>query len=291
MKKREDAGPLLIGAHTSIAGGLYKALLEGASIGATTIQIFTANQRRWDSLFPPQAAIDDWKRALAETGIREVMSHDSYLINLGAPNEENLVKSRKTFKTEIERCLVLGLSYLNFHPGAALDAGEERCLNTIVESLLENEKLLEGAPLKLLIECTAGQGSVVGCKFSQIGYIIERVKHKIPIGVCLDTCHLFAAGYDVRSQEGWNATLQAFDDEIGLKFLNAFHLNDSMHALGSRRDRHADLGTGEIGIGCFKTLMRDPRTKSIPKYLETPGGPERWKVEIQMLREFAETKE
>jgi deoxyribonuclease-4 len=284
-----DAKDLLIGAHTSAAGGAYKALLEGKEIGATTIQLFTANQRRWDSQAIDQTNVDLWHNALKETGIKEIMSHDSYLINLGAPDEENLRKSRQAFHEETIRCLQLGITYLNFHPGAALKEDRQLCLDRICESLLEIEKVTKNSPLRFLLEATAGQGSTVGCRFEELAYIIEKVKGRIKIGVCIDTCHIFVAGYDLRTAEACDATLKEFDRIIGLEHLYAFHINDSVKGLGSRVDRHAALGKGEIGLECFKFLMNDPRTRNLPKYLETPDGPPLWKEEIAMLRQFAKT--
>lgn len=281
---------LLIGAHTSGAGGLYKALLEGREIGATTIQFFTANQRRWMHHPLEREVIDSFQAALKETNLKQIMSHDSYLINLGAANEEILVKSRAALKEEINRCQQLGVTYLNFHPGAAVGGTMEACLDRIVESLLEMAPLLKGDSLRLLLETTAGQGTVAGSKFEEIGYVIERVKGKIPVGVCIDTCHIFVAGYDIRTPEAWEETLTKFDEAIGLKHLYAFHVNDSLKGLGSRVDRHRPLGKGEIGLPCFRFLMQDPRLKKLPKYLETPDGPALWVEEIKMLRTFAEEK-
>lgn len=283
MKQTE----ILIGAHTSMAGGLYNALLEGVAIGANTIQFFTSNQRQWKARALTPEVIEQWKQTLVETGIKKVMSHDSYLINLGCPQAENLEKSRQAFRDELERCIQLGVSFLNFHPGSALDADPQQCLDLIVESLLQVEELAATGDVRLLLEATAGQGSVVGCRFEQLDYIIQRVKNKIPIGVCIDTCHIFVAGYDIRTPEACNATLEEFNKVVGLEHLYAFHLNDSMKGLGSRVDRHAPLGKGTIGWDCFKFLMTDPRTKYLPKYLETPDGPPLWKEEIKQLKEFA----
>ena len=278
---------LLIGAHTSAAGGVFNALLEGKRIGATTIQLFTSNQKRWEGKPLTSEVISKWNETLKQTGLQKIMSHDSYLINLGAPSPEVMVKSRKAFKEELQRCIDLGITYLNFHPGAALKTDPQECLDRIVESLFEMEPLMENCATTLLLETTAGQGSTVGHQFDQLGYIIKQVHQKIPIGVCIDTCHIFAAGYDIRTQEGWNQTLNAFDEKIGLPFLHAFHVNDSMKDLGSRVDRHQPLGEGKIGIECFKVMMQDPRLKEIPKYLETPGGPDNWVHEIEKLKEFA----
>lgn len=281
--------PLLIGAHTSAAGGVHHALLQGKEIGATTIQLFTANQRRWETGLVPLDEIQRWQEALRETGLKHVMSHDSYLINLGAPDAENLVKSRKAFKLEIERALSLDITYVNFHPGAAVGGSVEACLDLIVESLLEVKPLLESGKTRLLLETTAGQGSAVGWRFEEIAYILDKVHAHIPIGVCIDTCHIFVAGYDIRTADAWDATLNQFDKIIGLKHLYAFHVNDSIKGLGSRVDRHAALGKGQIGLDAFSFLVKDKRTKHLPKYLETPEGPELWVKEIAMLREMAET--
>lgn len=281
---------ILIGAHTSISGGLENALLEGRSIGASTVQIFTANQRRWDTKPLTAETIDLWKQAKEETGIQIVMSHDSYLINLGASDPEILQKSRKAFRAEIERCHDLDLTFLNFHPGAAIGGTTEECLDRICESLVEIEDLAAKGKTRLLLEATAGQGSTVGWRFDQLGYIIQKVKAHVSIGVCIDTCHIFVAGYDIRSSEAWDLTLEEFDKVIGLEYLYALHLNDSKKGLGSHVDRHEAIGKGTIGSESFKFIMTDPRTKHLPMYLETPRDLERWKNEIHMLREFAEGK-
>lgn len=279
---------LLIGAHTSAQGGAYNALLIGKEIGATTIQLFTANQKTWQGKPIGEEDIKSWEEALEQTGIQKVMSHDSYLINLGSPNKEALDKSRKTFKTEIERCHKLQLAYLNFHPGAALESSTQECLDTIVESILELEDLAAKGPTRLLFESTAGQGSSVGHKFEHLGYFMERLHQKVPVGICIDTCHIFAAGYDIRGSKGWDETLLQFDEIVGLKHLYALHVNDSLKPLGSRKDRHAPLGKGEIGIECFKAMMQHPDLRDLPKYLETPDGPPLWKEEIALLRSFAQ---
>jgi deoxyribonuclease-4 len=278
---------LLIGAHTSATGGAHNALLEGKEIGATTVQLFTRNQKRWDSKELSQEEIELFQQTLEETGLSHIMSHDSYLINLGCPNRENLHKSREAFQKELIRCQQFGITYLNFHPGAALDGSEQDCLDTIVESLEQLEKLATTGGTRLLIETTAGQGSCVGYRFEQISYLIDKLHKKIPIGVCIDTCHIFAAGYDLRTPKAFEDTLHAFDTIVGLQHLYAFHVNDSLKPLASRVDRHAPLGDGEIGMDCFKMLMQHPKTKHLPKYLETPEGPPLWKKEIQLLKNFA----
>jgi len=276
---------LWIGAHTSAQGGAHNALLEGQAIGATTVQLFTANQKTWRGKKIGEKEVALWEKTVAETGIEKVMSHDSYLINLGSPKTDGLHKSRIAFREEIERCHALKLDFLNFHPGAALHSTVEECLETIVASLAEFEKLVDQGPTRLLIESTAGQGTTVGYKFEHLGFLVDRLHKKLKIGVCLDTCHLFAAGYDVSSQKGWDSVLKEFDKEVGLKHLYALHVNDSLKPLGSRVDRHASLGEGMMGMEGFKAMMRSPILRPLPKYLETPD-PSIWKKEIDLLRSF-----
>ena len=214
------------------------------------------------------------------------MSHDSYLINLGSSNPEILQKSRKTIQEELERCHELGITYLNFHPGAAVGGSEEACIATIIDSLNGLAELAAIGNTRLLLEATAGQGSSVGHRFEHLAEILKGVGGRIPLGVCIDTCHIFAAGYDLRTGDACEKTLQEFDRVVGLENLYAFHLNDSMKDLGSRVDRHAPLGKGKIGIDAFRFLMTHPKTRKLPKYLETPDGPPLWKEEIAMLRDF-----
>lgn len=285
--ERTPPEQLLIGAHTSAQGGPYRALLEGKEIGATTIQLFTSNQKRWQGKPIDDEALEQWQETLKDSGITSVMSHDSYLINLGSPVQELLHKSQKAFDEELGRCQLLDLTFLNFHPGAATEGTEEDCLNQIVSSLEGLTVHIRQGKTRILLETTAGQGTSVGHRFDQIGYIVKKLKDKIPIGVCIDTCHIFAAGYDIRTMKGWENTLAQFEKEVGLENLYALHVNDSLKPLGSRRDRHAPLGKGEIGIECFKAMMQHPLLRELPKYLETPDGPPLWKQEIQMLRDFA----
>jgi len=278
----------LIGAHISIQGGVHKACLRAAEIGATTMQIFTSNQRQWTSNTIILEEIDRWNRAREATHLQKIMSHSSYLINLGSNQKEILLKSRLAFRKEIERCKSLtGLDYLNFHPGAATGSSEEECLDRIVESLLEMQPLLENVKLRLLMESTAGQGTTIGNKLEQFAYILSHVKHIIPIGICLDTCHLFAAGFNICNMQAWDVFLKTFQKIVGsTKLIYAMHVNDSKYPLGSRKDRHAPLGKGEMGIDTFQAIMRHPILKKLPKYLETPN-PTDWKNEIKMLRTFA----
>ncbi len=279
---------LLIGAHMSISKGLYHALLRGQEIGATTIQIFTANQKRWSHNPISSEQETQWHETLSRLNIQKIMSHDSYLINLGSPKQETLDRSIQAFKKEIERCIRLKISFLNFHPGAATGDTEENCLNRIIDSLFKVQHLFEQGPdLILLIETTAGQGTCVGHRFEHLAHIIQGVKGILPVGVCLDTCHAFAAGYDIRNQRAWDHTLAEFDRIIGLSYLKAIHVNDSKHPIGSRKDRHASLGQGEIGSEGFRSMMQQKRLGNIPKYLETPNGDTMWKEEIAWLRACA----
>lgn len=286
MTESQSPNSPLVGAHFSIAGGVYKALEKAIEFGATTLQIFTGNQKQWQSKDISDADAEKWHEILANSNLKKVMSHDSYLINLGSNKPELLEKSKTLFKREVGRCQKLGLTYLNFHPGAATGATEEACLDRICESLISFAPLFKDDSLTLLLETTAGQGSTVGYSFEHLGYIIKKVHTHVPIGVCIDTCHIFSAGYDIRDKSAWDETLQAFETHIGLKYLKALHVNDSMKPLDSRRDRHASLGEGEIGMECFKVMMQHPKLANLPKYLETPNGDTMWKKEIALLKKF-----
>lgn len=282
----------LLGAHTSAAGGVQNALYEGQKIGATTIQLFTSNQRQWKARSLSHETVTAWHKALEETGLKCIMSHDSYLINLGSADPDVLCKSRAAFREELIRCLQLGVTFCNFHPGSAVNQTVPACLDRIAESLIQVKDLFEKhPPLTLLLENTAGQGSTVGVTFEELAYIIERVENDVPIGVCIDTCHVFAAGYDIRTREHLNRCLANFDHVIGLEYLKAMHLNDSQKGLGSRIDRHASIGEGLLGVECFRAIMQESRLSPIPKYLETPGGPPVWEKEIELLRSFARSKD
>ena len=276
----------LIGAHTSIQGGVGNALFRAKDIGANTLQLFTANQRQWGAKKVTEEDLLLFKTAKDETKISTVISHGSYLVNLGSPKKEGLEMSRKAFLEEIERCQAYGIDYLVFHPGSALDSSENECLDTIVDSLLTFETFLEKGKTKLLLETTAGQGSNLGYKFEHLGYIIDNTKRNIELGVCLDTCHIYSAGYDISTKSKWDSTMNQFDKIVGLKNLLAFHVNDSKTPFNSRKDRHESLGQGSLGIEAFEALMQDNRFITVPKILETPVE-EKWIDEIKLLKEFA----
>jgi deoxyribonuclease-4 len=283
---KTSAEKLLIGAHTSIAGGVENAVRRGKEIGATTIQIFTANQRQWASKPISNENLNLWHQEVAEAHMQKIMSHASYLLNLGSPEETNLEKSKAAFEQEIKRCHQLDIAFLNFHPGAAKHKSAEECIDQISTSLLSFEKLLIKGKTRLLLEATAGQGTSIGAKFAELAAIINNVRRVIPIGVCIDTCHIFAAGYDIRDKKSWDKTLEEFDKTVGIKHLYAIHVNDSVYDLGMRKDRHAHLGEGKIGIEGFRAMMQNPTLRELPKYLETPKE-ERWAEEIALLRKFA----
>lgn len=275
------------GAHVSASGGVENAVKNAKDIGATAFALFTKNQRQWIAPALTEAQIATFKSAMAEAGYEamQILPHDSYLINLGHPEEEGLQKSRESFFEEMQRCERLGLDRLNFHPGSHLKKiSEEESLDRIAESI--NMALARTKGVTAVLENTAGQGSNLGFKFEHLAYIIERVEDKSRVGVCLDTCHSFAAGYDLRTKEACDATFAEFDRVVGFKYLRGMHLNDAMKPLGSRVDRHSPLGEGEIGWECFKYIAQDPRFDNIPLVLETPDE-ERWPEEIAKLKEFA----
>jgi len=279
-----------IGAHVSASGGVQNAPLNAAEIGATAFALFVKNQRQWFAKPLENENIDGFKENLEEGGfdIKHVLPHDSYLINLGHPEKEGIEKSRNSFLKEVKRCEQLGIGLLNFHPGSHLKKiSEEECLDRIAESL--NITLDKSSGVTLVIENTAGQGSNVGYKFEHLAHIIDKVEDKKRIGVCIDTCHAFAAGYDITSADSFKDAFAQYDDIVGFDYLKGMHINDSKKALGSRVDRHESLGDGEMGWEPFKLIMQDKRFDDIPLILETPN-PGRWPEEIKKLREFGNEK-
>ena len=275
------------GAHVSASGGVENAIKNAKAIGATAFALFTKNQRQWLAPELTAAQIELFRQQMAEAGYAawQVLPHDSYLINLGHPDQEGLDKSRESFFEEMRRCELLGLDRLNFHPGSHLKRiSEEGSLDRIAESI--NMALERTSGVTAVLENTAGQGSNLGFRFEHLAYIIDRVEDKSRVGVCLDTCHTFAAGYDLRITQALDATFAEFDRVVGFSYLRGMHLNDAMRPLGSRVDRHSPLGDGEIGWECFRYIARDSRFDNIPLILETPDEA-RWSEEIAKLKEFA----
>jgi len=272
-----------VGAHVSAAGGVENAPVNAHKIGAEAFALFTKNQKQWFSNPLSDDNIRLFKENCEKYGFKpgHILPHDSYLINLGHPVNENLEKSRKAFLDEMQRCEQLGLDRLNFHPGSHLkQISEEDSLKTIAESI--NITLLKTKNVIAVIENTAGQGSNLGYRFEQLGFIINLVDDKSRVGVCLDTCHTFAAGYDIRSNATFAATFDAFDEIVGFNYLKGMHINDSKKELASRVDRHHSLGKGFIGEEAFKMIMNDQRFDNIPLILETPD-PLIWEDIIKWL--------
>ena len=275
------------GAHVSASGGVDNAPRNASETGATAFALFTKNQRQWHAapLHAAQIAAFREACALAGYGPAQILPHDSYLINLGHPDDEGLAKSRAAFQDEMARCEALGLDRLNFHPGSHLNRiAPEKSLDRIAASI--NIALDATRGVTAVIENTAGQGSNLGFAFEQLAYIIDRVEDKSRVGFCIDTCHAFAAGYDLRTPEACERTFALIDSAVGLRYLRGMHLNDATKPLGSRVDRHMPLGDGHIGWTCFEWIASDKRFDDIPLILETPVE-ERWPDEIARLKQFA----
>jgi deoxyribonuclease-4 len=272
-----------IGAHVSTTGGVENAPINAHDIGAKAFGLFTKNQRQWISAPFTKANIDSFKKNCEKYGYlpSQIMPHDSYLINLGHPEKEGLLKSRNAFLDEMQRCEQLGLDRLNFHPGSSLGKiTQEECLKMVAESI--NIVLDKTNGVTAVIENTAGQGSNVGYTLEQIRFIIDLVEDKSRVGVCFDTCHAYTSGYDIKSEDGYQKTFLQFENIIGFKYLKGLHLNDSKKDLGSRVDRHDQIGDGLLGEEVFRRIMNDARFDDIPMILETPDE-SRWKEEILML--------
>jgi deoxyribonuclease-4 len=290
-----------VGAHVSASGGVFNAPINAMEIGAKAFALFTKNQRQWVAKPLDEKTIEKFKENLEKSGIlpKHILPHDSYLINLGHPEVEKLEKSRAAFIDELERCEQLGLDRLNFHPGShlakiskkdkenpeVLQPIEEKCLDVIAESI--NIALDKTSGVAAVIENTAGQGSNLGYKFEHLAYIIDRVEDKSRIGVCIDTCHMFTAGYDIRTREAYDKTWDEFEKIVGFQYLMGMHINDSKPPLGSKVDRHHSLGKGEIGLDAFRFIMNDERMDDIPLVLETIDETI-WKEEIELLYSFVE---
>ncbi len=262
------------GAHMSISGGCFRCMEFGQFAGCDVVQLFSKNERQWLGKTLTDEDIARFTEARTRTGVDPVMIHDSYLINLSSPKDDLWEKSIDAFRDELLRARLLGVPYLNTHPGSHMGTGEEVGLDRMVTALnrLGAEGAFEG--VTVLLETTAGQGTNLGSKFEHLAYIIEHVEYPDAFGVCVDTCHIFAAGYDIRTPEAYAATMAEFDRIVGYDRIKALHLNDALQPLGDRKDRHAHIGEGHIGLEGFRNVVNDPRLAGLPMVLETPKGPD-----------------
>jgi len=277
-----------VGAHVSASGGVFNAPINAQKLEAKAFALFVKNQRQWNAKDLDSKTIDKFVKNLQDSKIdaSQVLPHDSYLINLGHPEEEKREKSLNAFIDEIQRCEQLGLDKLNFHPGSHLkQTSEDVCLERIAESM--NKAIESTERIKLVIENTAGQGSNLGYKFEHLAHLIDKTEDKSRVGVCIDTCHAFTAGYDMRTKEAYDASTAEFEKIVGFKYLSAMHINDSKPDLGSRVDRHHSIGEGKIGLDAFKFIMNDSRIDNIPLVLETIDDTI-WKQEIELLYSLVE---
>ena len=274
MQNKSSLERPLLGAHMSIAGGVGEAIPRGKSIGCDCIQIFTKSTRQWKSRPYTAEEIALFKNNLIDSGVQCVVAHDSYLVNLGAPDDALRKKSIAGFIDEMERCEALGIPWLVTHPGSHVGSGEEVGIATIASSIDEAHRACPGFKVKIALEITAGQGSNLGCSFPQMARIFNAVKENDRLRLCFDTEHAFASGYDISNEEGYQRTFAELDEHIGIERIVAFHLNDSLKPLNSRVDRHEHIGKGHLGTETFRRLLHDPRFFGIPMCLETEPGPE-----------------
>ncbi|MFH1675058.1 MAG: deoxyribonuclease IV [Pseudomonadota bacterium] len=284
---------LLLGAHFSIAGGLHKALLTAKRYGCTALQLFTKNSNTWKERIVTDDEIDQFRQARKDTGITAIASHTSYLINPASPEGQKHHMSKEALVHELERSASLDIPYVVLHPGAHMESGEEKGCIRVAGSINEIFDRVPHSGTRLLLETTAGQGTNIGYTFEQLALIIEHIKDKDRIGICFDTCHTFAAGYDIRTPEAYAKTMEKFDGIIGLDNLYVIHMNDSKKGLGSRIDRHEHIGKGEIGAAAFKEIMNDKRLETIPKILETPKGKgekDYDKINLEVLRNMVDER-
>lgn len=274
----------VLGAHVSISGGVENAPERGRKMTCDCIQIFSKNQMQWSAKPLTIEECERFKENCKKFKIVETIIHDSYLINLGSPDRTLLKKSRESFLDEMVRARHLGVEKLIFHPGSHMGSGEQVGLRRIAESLDWARKEFGGGEVRQVLEITAGAGNLLGSSFEQIARIIELMKDKEHVGVCLDTCHSYASGYDIKTVNGYQQTMDAFDDLLGMGYLKAVHLNDSKMMLGSRRDRHEQIGKGYLGLEGFRNIVNDRRLENVPMVLETPAGDKMYKKELKILR-------
>jgi len=275
-----------LGAHMSISGGLHLACERGKEVGCDVIQIFVKNQRQWAGPALKQEEVTQFKAAQKAAAIVTAFAHDTYLINMATPDAAMFKKSVHAFVDELERCEALGLASLVTHPGSPGEAGEAVGTQQMQKGLNDALRRTKGYKVKVLLETTAGQGATVGWKFEQMKAILEGVKEPERIGFCFDTCHVFAAGYDISTREGYEKTMDQFDRAVGLDRIRAFHVNDSKKGLGCRVDRHENIGKGAIGLEAFRCLMKDARFRNVPKVIETPKEEGMDPVNLGILREM-----
>ncbi len=281
----------IVGAHQSIAGGYYKAVETAHRLKCDCVQVFTKNNNQWHAKELSDEDVRLFRGKLKELGVRHPLAHDSYLINLASPDPVLWKKSVDSFVIEMLRADRLGIPYLVTHPGAHTTSSEEAGIAAIVRALDETQRQTRGIKTKCLLETTAGQGSCIGCRFEQLAAIIDGVQDPDRLGICVDTCHIFAAGYPISTEKDYKATMRALDKSVGIKLVRAIHVNDSVKPLGSRVDRHAHIGRGMIGKEGFRLLVNDRRFRKVPMYLETPKGEEKGKnldaLNLRTLRRLA----
>jgi deoxyribonuclease-4 len=284
---------MYLGAHMSIKGGLDQAIERALSIGCTAVQLFTANARGWKSRTIADSEVRAFRAAAKDFGPEAILAHDGYLINLASPKNEMIEKSVRAFGEEIDRCDRLGIRYLVMHPGAGLDTPREDALKKVAASFNQILETRKDSKVTVLIETTAGQGSTLGKTFEELRAILDRVDTPDRFGVCVDTCHVFSAGYDLRDKKNWLKTFRDFDKIIGIDRLKAFHVNDSKKPFGSHLDRHEQIGQGSLGLEAFRLLMNDRRFKKIPMSLETPKDEDLAMdvVNLDLLRSMVGKKE
>ena len=268
----------------SIAGGFEKSVERGLRVGCDTMQIFSKSNNQWEAAPITEEQAARFRQAVKASGIGPVFSHTAYLINVGSPDSQTQQKSVKALQVEVERATALGLSFVVLHPGSHKETGEEACLKKIAGSVAEVVKATAGSPVKVLYEIAAGQGSCVGHRFEHLATLLKLTGHPDRVGICLDTCHLFAAGYDIRTPAAYKKTFEEFDRIVGIQRVEAIHLNDSKKELGSRVDRHEQIGQGQIGLEAFRCLMNDKRFSHLPMVLETPKDDETMAEDVINLK-------
>ncbi len=289
VKRAASQRPRL-GAHISIAGGVDKAVLTAQEVGCESLQIFVKSSNQWRAAPFREGEVERFRAHLASTGIGPVVAHDSYLINLCSPEDSLWEKSVEAFLVELDRCEALGVPYLVTHPGSHTGAGDEAGLSRLARALDRVHASRSKHQVQILLETTAGQGTGLGHRFEQLGKVLQDVNEAQRLGVCLDTCHVFAAGYDLRTPDKYRETMERFSQSVGMENLKAIHLNDSKRELGSRVDRHEQIGKGQIGVEAFRMLLNDANLSSVPMLLETPKGPDyaEDRINLALLRSLLE---